>query len=86
MYSGEIKKYKLGSARTRKHATDDNLSSNAETPAELFAPLRSPIKEFHETLLSLISLNDPSGTATLLRYANTLSYIHGLSGSNDIKA
>ena len=34
-------------------------------------------------MLSLISLNDPSGRAVLLRCANTLSYIHGLSGSYD---
>ena len=43
-------------------------------------------KEFHETMLNLISLNDPSERADLLRCANTLSYIHGLSGSYDTKA
>ena len=32
-------------------------------------------------MLSLISLNDPSDRAVLLRCANTLSYIHGISGS-----
>ena len=34
-------------------------------------------------MLSLISLNDPSDRAVLLRCANTLRYIHGLSGSYD---
>ena len=37
-------------------------------------------------MLSLISLNDPSDRADLLRCANTLSYIHGLSGSYDTEA
>ena len=37
-------------------------------------------------MLSLISLNDPSDRAVLLRCANTLSYIHGLSGSYDTEA
>ena len=43
-------------------------------------------KEFHETMLSLISLNDPSDRGVLLRCANTLSYIHGLSRSYDTEA
>ena len=37
-------------------------------------------------MLSLISLNDPSDRAVLLWCANTLSYIHGLSGSYDTEA
>ena len=37
-------------------------------------------------MLSLISLNDPSDRAVLLRCANTLSYIHGPSGSYDTEA
>ena len=37
-------------------------------------------------MLSLISLNDPSDRAVLLRCASTLSYIHGLSGSYDTEA
>ena len=37
-------------------------------------------------MLSLISLNDPSDRAVLLRCANTLSYKHGLSGSYDTEA
>ena len=37
-------------------------------------------------MLSLISLNDPSDWAVLLRCANTLGCIHGLSGSYDIEA
>ena len=37
-------------------------------------------------MLSLISLNDPSDRAVLLRCANKLIYIHGLSGSNDTEA
>ena len=37
-------------------------------------------------MLSLISLNDPSDRAVLLRCANTLSYIHGLSESYDSEA
>ena len=45
-----------------------------------------PKKEFHETMLSLISLIDPSDRAVLLRCANTLSYIHGLYGSYDTEA
>ena len=45
-----------------------------------------PKKQFHETMLSLISLNDPSDRAVLLRCSNTLSYIHGLSGLYDTEA
>ena len=37
-------------------------------------------------MLSLISQNDPSDRAVLLRCANTLSYIHGLSGSYDTES
>ena len=37
-------------------------------------------------MLSLISLNDRSDRAVLLKCANTLSYIHGLSGSYDTEA
>ena len=43
-------------------------------------------KEFHETMLSLISLNDPSDRAVLLWCANTLSYIHGQFGAYDTEA
>ena len=34
----------------------------------------------------LSSLNDPSDKAVLLRCANTLNYIHGLSGPYDTEA
>ena len=44
-----------------------------------------PKKEFYETMLSLISLNDPLDRTVLLRCGNTLSYIHGQSGSYDTK-
>ena len=37
-------------------------------------------------MLGLNSLNDPSDRAVLLRCANTLSYIHGLSKSYDTEA
>ena len=37
-------------------------------------------------MLSLISLNDLSDRAVLLRCANTLSFIYGLSGSYDTEA
>ena len=37
-------------------------------------------------MLILISRNDPSERSVLLGCANTLSYIHGLSGSYDTEA
>ena len=62
------------------------LAINCLTNCATTLPPPPKKKEFHETLLGLIALKDPSDRVVLLSCANTLSYIHGQSGSYDTKA
>ena len=65
----------------RPDMTLDVYRGRKTTKQQLFAPLRFLLKEYHETRLSLIYLNDPSDRATQLRCVKSLRYIYGLPGS-----